>query len=77
VVALKRWYSEERDVRFDDSINLQILGFIRAHNVLTVGVTDRIIGCPHEEGIDYPMGKSCPKCPFWANRNRWTGELIQ
>jgi len=77
VVALKRWLSEESDVRFDDSINIQILEFIRTHNALTVGVTDRIIGCPHEEGIDYPKGESCPKCPFWANRDRWTGELIQ
>ena len=22
-----------------------------------------IIGCPHEEGTDYPEGKSCPSAP--------------
>ena len=33
-----------------------------------------IIGCPHEEDIDY-QGPVCPKCPFWANRDRWTDPL--
>jgi hypothetical protein len=39
-------------------------------------LADRIIGCPHEEGVDYPEGQSCPRCPFWAHRDRWSGELI-
>lgn len=30
-----------------------------------------------EEGIDYPDGGSCPPCPFWAGRDRFTHELIQ
>jgi hypothetical protein len=34
-------------------------------------MTDQIIGCPHEEGIDYE-GATCPACPFWAGRDRWT-----
>ena len=33
------------------------------------------IGCPHEEGIDY-VGDTCPQCPFWAGRDRWTGRKI-
>lgn len=39
-------------------------------------MVDKIIGCPHEEGKDYPMGKKCPQCPFWVNRDRWTVEII-
>jgi hypothetical protein len=39
-------------------------------------ITDRIIGCPHEEGDDYPEGEPCPMCDFWKNRDRWTGEII-
>ncbi len=27
--------------------------FIRSREVRSVVMTDRIIGCPHEEGIDY------------------------
>jgi Protein of unknown function (DUF1186) len=38
--------------------------------------TDRIIGCPHEEGIDYPLGRACPQCPFWAGIDRFTQEPI-
>jgi hypothetical protein len=33
------------------------------------------MSCPHEERIDYPEGEKCPSCPFWANRNRFTGEI--
>jgi hypothetical protein len=29
-----------------------------------------MLGCPHEEGIDYPEGEACPACPFWAGRER-------
>ena len=39
-------------------------------------MTDRIIGCPHEEGIDYE-GSVCPRCEFWANRDSaGIGEVI-
>ena len=74
---LKRWFSESVDVRLDPSINRQITEFIESHDARSVGITDRIIGCPHEEVKDYPKGETCPKCPFWAGRDRWTGELIQ
>ena len=77
IAGLKRWYSEGPDVRLDPSINLQIVEFIKGYRVRSVVMVDRIIGCPHEEGIDYPKGESCPQCPYWANRDRWTGELIQ
>jgi hypothetical protein len=75
--ALERWFSEEGDVRMDESILLAILDYIRDRGVKTVVMADRIIGCPHEEGVDYPEGQKCPQCPFWATRDRWTGEVIQ
>jgi hypothetical protein len=53
-----------------------MLAFIEQHTAKTVVVADRIIGCPHEEGIDYPEGKQCPACPFWASRDRWTGDVV-
>jgi len=73
---LERWFSDEVDIRFNRSLIRQIGEFIRSHNVKSVVMPDRIIGCPHEEGIDYPEGESCPECPFWEGRDRWTGELI-
>lgn len=74
---LGKWFSQEKDVRQDRDINEQIADFIKQNGAKSVGLTDRIIGCPHEEGIDYPTGASCPLCPFWAGRNRWTGELLE
>jgi hypothetical protein len=53
------------------------LEFIKSHGAKSVVMTDRIIGRPHEEGKDYPEGDKCPCCPFWENRDRWTGEVIQ
>jgi hypothetical protein len=74
---LERWFSEDGDVRKDPVVGRQILEFTQHHGVKTVVVTDGIIGCPHEEGVDYPDGEVCPACPFWAHRDRWTGETIQ
>ena len=76
-VYLERWFSDEKDVRFDASINQQIIDFIRSHNIRSVVMTAGIMGCPHEEGINYPEGETCPECPYWANRDRRTGEIIQ
>ncbi len=73
---LKRWFSERGDVRSNHEVNEQIVKFIREHNVQSVAMTDRIIGCPHEEGVDYPEHSGCPQCPFWANRDRWSGEVV-
>lgn len=74
---LKRWYADSLDdIRNDRSVTEEIEVFITAHGVVRVNMVDRIIGCPHEEGIDYPEGTTCPQCPFWANRDRWTGELL-
>ena len=76
LLALEKWYSEDRDIRFNSAIDRQILEFIRSHHTRSVVITEGIIGCPHEEGIDYPEGASCPHCPYWANRDRWTDELV-
>jgi hypothetical protein len=51
--------------------------FIKENGAKSVVMTDQIMGCPHEEGVDYPDGTKCPKCPFWAIRDRFTGETIQ
>jgi len=74
LAALERWFSQDRDVRNDAEISRQIAEFSARHKVRSVAMADRIIGCPHEEGIDYPIGESCPQCPYWADRDRWTGK---
>jgi hypothetical protein len=76
--VLNRWFSEgDLDVRYDPAIGEQILAFLKPYAPRSTVVADRIIGCPHEEGTDYPEGASCPQCPYWAGRDRFTHERIQ
>jgi hypothetical protein len=68
---LRRWHCETGDIRANDAICEEVARFLRDHRVHSVSLVDGIIGCPHEEGIDYPEGEACPQCPFWAGRDRW------
>jgi hypothetical protein len=60
---MKKWFSEE-EARRSEEILGEILSFIEEQEVATVVMADLIWGCPHEEGVDYPEGESCPQCPF-------------
>lgn len=74
-IAVERWVSAGGDLRRDHEVNEKILLFIRSQGAKSVVLADRILGCPHEEGIDYPEGEKCRQCPFWAYRDRWSGEI--
>jgi hypothetical protein len=52
----------------------QVVEFTKRHGVRQTVTYDRILGCPHEEGIDYPEGGVCPQCPFWWTVDRFTHE---
>ena len=67
----QRWRTQEIDIRRDPTIAGAIVAFLETHRPRSVAMTEGIIGCPHEEGIDYPLGGVCPGCPFWADRDRW------
>ena len=72
---MRKWFSEDDDVRHRLDVAVELHAVLAEHGVLSVALVERILGCPHEEGIDYE-GPVCPRCPFWANRDRWTGEII-
>ncbi len=72
---LRSWTSDKLDVRDISIIGKEILEFIERHGAKSVVVTESIIGCPHQEGIDYE-GEWCPVCDFWNGRDRFTGELL-
>jgi hypothetical protein len=72
---LRRWMGGITDVRADKKIGDEIQAFLAEHGVKQVVATDRIIGCPHESGKDYPEGIDCPFCSFWTKRNRFTHEI--
>jgi hypothetical protein len=66
VVAMKRWYGPE--VVTSREVKVEIDAFINKYKVKEVSITDGVLGCPHEEGIDFPEGEECPFCPFWKGK---------
>jgi hypothetical protein len=70
VSDMEKWLSDVTDVREDAVIGGEVLAFIRRMGARTVVVGPGILGCPHEEGKDYPHGAVCPRCPYWAGRER-------
>jgi hypothetical protein len=73
---MRSWSTDASDVRNDPMIAAELADWLRSQGVKASVSYDRIIGCPHEEGIDYPMGRTCPQCPFWASIDRFTHEPI-
>ena len=71
---LRRWFSKEQtDIRDDIRVTEEVLAFITEAGAKSVVITDRIIGRPHEEGIDYegpPVRLAC------SGRDRWTGKRL-
>jgi hypothetical protein len=76
VDQMRDWTVEHGDIRQDAAVAEQILDFIAEQGALSVAMTDGIIGCPHQEGIDYE-GEWCPVCEFWRGRDRFTGKMIE
>jgi hypothetical protein len=48
--ALERWFAEDGDARTDPTVAKAILEFVRRYGAMSVVMTDRIIGGPHERG---------------------------
>jgi DNA invertase Pin-like site-specific DNA recombinase len=59
---VQRWFSEGADIRNDAGVAEEVLVFIDAAGARSIVMTDRIIGCPHEEGTDYE-GRSATHGP--------------
>jgi hypothetical protein len=48
---------------------LEIGQFFMENQVENIIMTNGIVGCPHDEGVDYPAGEECPYCPFWSENS--------
>src|SRR6266404_622534 len=75
VEELRAWIVDRGDIRGDPGIAREILEFIEEHQVRSVAISDGIIGCPHQQGIDYE-GEWCPVCEFWHGRDRFAGQRV-
>ncbi len=63
---LRRWVGSR--VVEDAHVQQQIQQFLEEHGVKYVAMSEGNLGCPHEEGEDFPLGGDCPFCPFWKGK---------
>ncbi len=63
---VERWVGT--NVKDNPKVKQQIQEYFKKHGVRSVVATDSNIGCPHEEGEDFPSGEDCPFCPFWKGK---------
>jgi hypothetical protein len=75
--ALRRWFIEEATSGAIQRLRTKSSGSFRIMAQSRSSCRIEFIGRPHEEGIDNPEGHVCPQCPFWAHRDRWSGDMVQ
>jgi len=63
---IKQWVAS--DVQTNPKMQREIEKFLTKHRVRSVSVSEGNMGCPHEEGEDFPVGGDCPFCPWWKGR---------
>jgi hypothetical protein len=63
---IERWVAT--DVMTSPKVQSELKAFFEKHGVKSVAMSSGNMGCPHEEGADFPDGEDCPFCPFWAGK---------
>lgn len=63
---IKRWVAT--DVTTSPKVQREIEKFFKKHGVRSVSMSEGNMGCPHEEGSDFPVGGDCPFCPWWQGK---------
>jgi hypothetical protein len=63
---IKRWVAT--DVTTNPKVQQEMKDFFLQHGVRSVALSEGNMGCPHEEGEDFPLGGDCPFCPFWKGK---------
>jgi hypothetical protein len=64
--VLKRWMGA--NVLEKPKPIRELRKILRENRVKEVIPAPHVMGCPHEEGEDFPRGKDCPFCPFWKGK---------
>lgn len=71
---LQRWVST--NIMHNPKVQKEVQAFFQHHGVKSVAMSDGNMGCPHEEGLDFPDGKDCPFCPFWKGKQGSGSDLF-
>ena len=69
---IERWVGT--GVQENPKVQQEVKEFFARHGVKSVVVSDGNMGCPHEEGDDFPAGGDCPFCPYWKGK-QGSGEV--
>jgi hypothetical protein len=64
--VLERWVGSK--VTESPKVQRQMKEFLEKNQVKSVVLSEGNLGCPHEEGLDFPLGADCPFCPYWAGK---------
>jgi hypothetical protein len=64
--VLRRWVGT--DVTTSPKVQRDLQEFFEQQGVRSVALSEGNMGCPHEEGEDFPVGEDCPFCPFWKGK---------
>lgn len=65
-LAARHWIGT--NVTDSPKVKDELREFFHQHGVMTILVGSGNIGCPHEEGLDFPHGEDCPFCLFWNGK---------
>lgn len=63
---MKRWVKS--GVLTDAAIEREIIDFVATQGVLSIARHTVVMGCQHEERVDFPAGGDCPVCAFWKGK---------
>lgn len=63
---IERWVGT--GVTENPKVQKGIEEFFAKHGVKSVVASDQNMGCPHEEGEDFPVGQDCPFCSYWEGK---------
>jgi hypothetical protein len=63
---LKRWVAT--DVTTNPKVQQELKDFFLRHGAKQVALGQGNLGCPHEEGEDFPHGEDGPFCPSWKGK---------
>lgn len=73
--VVRTWAKDEGDLRDDLKFLQELVQLLKEQNVERIAMTNEIVGCPHEEGVDFPNGFPCPECHYWAYKNPNPSEM--
>jgi hypothetical protein len=75
---MRDWQIVHGDVRNKPEIATEMLAFMEGHGARSTVMSSGLMGCPHQEGIDYE-GEYFPDpaCRFWHGRDRFTHKLVK